>query len=312
MSINEKRIPLDRILFAALHTKIVEIAYPDISERIKMSKSKRLFYGYGTNIDDRSISAQMISKLNHHIRGRILDDCVREYNKGPESILISKKYLDDYLKFINLEFIEDLYPIVEQYKAIDPYFPPSRIDIKSEGYLVVPKYLKNISESKWRVYSHNHEATSKKTIKGIKCRILVFKENPYDIVLLDEHLNINLRGEVKKESNEKLLMCHLSHKNISLDARFRIEETGQKDIYMGLFLANDLISEIYTGSIILQRMKEEKDFKSEVFFYNFESEKINSIPAEIVDFFKYRTDNFFKLPALYDLNAFEWISGKKY
>lgn len=303
-----KKIPLDRMLFAALHRKIIEVAYPDLKERAEMSKSVRLFYGYGPKIDHRSISAQMIRKLKHHIRGRALDDYVRSYNKNEEKILISKKHLDDYLNFIDVNVFEDLYDIADNYKVVDPSFPPYRIVIKPEKYPLAPLCLKNISKSNWWIYSFYED--SKSDNQGILRRILVFN-NPDSVRLLDKYTYLELSGRVVKVVNNTQLICHFDDKGILLNARFRIEETGNKDLYMGIFLANDLRNEIYSHSIILQRIIDTEDPFSNLFFFSFEDKNIKRLPPKIIDFFKYDQNSISKIPALFNLDSLEESAEKE-
>lgn len=317
-------ITLTRQRFAAIHELIVSKCYPDASVRERMEKkSEAEFYGFEPRITDHGISSIMGKQLGQAINGRALYNLKLQYNKQSSTIEISASLLEDCLEFIGCSSLKDVDEIAENLCKNRVNFPPLTIR-KSKFPTGIPQVtvkfsneskhnIDELSKTRWGFYCYDYQSASTKEIR-IKRLILSFKKEQEDLysVLLNETgpPHPDFFGKVTKVDPE-LLVAELQANGELMYLMLSVEGKGNQDLYIGMYFKHDGIKKLFSGPVIIQKLKEEGNLITPMII-DLDSGEGLGLPDGIRAFFADKRYNYLKTPKKFsDREIINWIGAKR-
>lgn len=318
--------PLNRLLFATLHQKIVETCYPDEKERkIIWDRTETSFYGLDYPPEPESVRDRMQQALGKSINGRALYKLKNQYNQQKKDILVSTKLLNLYFEFLGASY-SDLVTFSNVYKANILGFPPKTIrrdtfhknaqsgNLSSTNSFVGRLNLSHLSTNQWWFYFYEYEGSSqgKNQLMRLVMTIQQEETGEYSILLKNSGPPYtDFRGRITNAEDD-IIVAELKGKRKTMSLMFSIEDTGLKDLYTGIYTKHDSNYKIRSGSVIIHRIPEEEGLTPTAQVFRQGGKGITSVPKSIADFFSTKQYTYIKTPRRFSESSIqEWLCKKK-
>ena len=201
------------------------------------------------------------------LSGQYLYRLKLDYNSHRE-IRIKDRYLQWYLEFIELTK-NDLSELVQSYKSVDSHFPPAKI--RKNKYHHTAQYdsplppspvastnsLEYLAKFKWWFYLYEYECppdSSKSLIRLVLSFIPPEQSSSWEIQIKNIGAPYkDYRGYIKKVQDNLLIAELYAGKN-QMELMLSLEDSRDKEIYIGIYLKHNSVGKICSGSVIIHRI----------------------------------------------------------
>lgn len=323
------------------NSSIKYVILAKLGDEIKFNRKK-----YGFRLDHSE---------NIMFDGRYLCNLKNRYNAGDEEIAIQTKYLLVFLKLLDADSMEALkerykadngethHGIVEEWiaptknsrqlKGEDEEEEPLASEPASQEDETPGKWPQYQAEEKlesrfrllehtdWYYYQFDHK--NQRKAKSILRKVLrigrMLENGDLEIELIAQSDTFSdYAGRISKsDSNEKILICRLSTKDIGAKLKtlmFHIDPRVKSKIYLGQYLEYDDNYSIMSGTLLISKIPDSNEISlgSRSFVYGSE-EMDKEVPPAIRQYFEDKNLNFTESPTgistFYDLT--NWLERER-
>lgn len=250
--------------------------------------------------------------------------------KIKENIPVPTRYLKAYLAFIECDSIHNL----PEPDSFVPLTPPKT---KSAGQSTLPyvasaynyrnifdRALKNLHHTNWYLYEYDIQAKTGDPSAIVRSRFRITGELPdatgdIGVELLKNEPFVDFVGRlVYNRSNPRILIFRLETRKTKakyLEIMLQVEQTLEKNLYMGIALRYDSRDSVVANTIVLEKRKESMEEMETVRFENTpENSELYGVSPALSQYFKHKLQNTLRVPSgistPYDLQ--KWFERRRH
>lgn len=325
-----KKQIISKDAFSILHELLVQKCFPEDTENVENLPDYAL-YGYDRALMDeelrkRSIRGKIFSAGSGEFDGRVFRNYVKNIypTKGNE-MKISGKLLDTALRFLGCSDIQEMEKSYFRERKIDKssYRRPHPLKFRSPINRKGSKHSKStnkldiLENTKWYFYSYSHrnaEPSVPQIIRQVFEIKSSFSNGDYEILLSSNPPFSTFSGKILRQySNFNVLTCELTSINRAISKRlylnFHTNFSGE--FFIGSYLRHSDVGKIYSGSVIIEKIKEPPDDLDKMpKSFSINTKKVDRV---ILEYLKDRRLNLLKIPlSVYSKSDLKnWLRGKR-